>query len=372
MFTMKTKRFIATTMMVSMMAFPAMAADSNVASGSADEALAVVNEFNATVVAAYEKQDVAVDAKDFADDALVAQLDGRNDYIRASQSDYAILDNSSEFTIEKVKQVGDNVVKVLATRTIDQTLDRNVTDQFPFHSATQEGYVLKRSNEGWKIVRVVDEIYGANLVMDEFIEEFDNTVAPMSAVSANNSNQAVVDLGGIDYANLPAANFEPVEKSEPLPGEMATPSPYMYYKADACAYALKWALGRNPVYNDYSNVGGDCANFTSQCLTAGHMTNTDAWYPGSYQFINVNGQRDMLINTGRAKGFYQALPVYPRNLDTTGTVLHYTNGSTWYHAVIITADPMTTYNSIRVSGHTVDVKNGPIMPINQIRSFQVM
>ena len=34
MFTMKTKRFIATTMMVSMMAFPAMAADSNVASGS--------------------------------------------------------------------------------------------------------------------------------------------------------------------------------------------------------------------------------------------------------------------------------------------------------------------------------------------------
>ena len=37
----------------------------------------------------------------------------------------------------------------------------------------------------------------------------------------------------------------------------------------AVEYAKNWAYKRNPKYHDYSNEGGDCANFVSQCLIAG-------------------------------------------------------------------------------------------------------
>ena len=37
----------------------------------------------------------------------------------------------------------------------------------------------------------------------------------------------------------------------------------------AVRYAIRWALGRNPAYFDYSEIGGDCTNFASQCLFAG-------------------------------------------------------------------------------------------------------
>ena len=368
MFTKRTKRFIATTILASMMAFPVMATESDASTTATDEAVAVVNEFNVSVVAAYEKHDVEVDTNDFINADLAAQLEGRNDYIRSAQSAYTILDKSSDFTIDRVKVVNDNVIKVLATRTLDQTLSNKKTGNIPFHSSTQEGYVLTKSADGWQIARVVDEIYGANLAIDKFIEEFDNTAAPLAVNAINNDeNQAVQDLGGVDYTNLSAKNYEAVEKSDAVMDDAG--DYYAYSKAKARDYALKWALGRNPAYSSYPDA--DCANFTSQCFVAGGLPHTNGWYPDSFEFVNVECQRDMLVNNNRAIKYYKELPVYPNNLDTTGTVVHYFNGSVYYHAVIITSDPMTSYNNIRISGHTVDTLNGPILPIDQIRSFQV-
>ena len=42
-----------------------------------------------------------------------------------------------------------------------------------------------------------------------------------------------------------------------------------YSPSKAVAYAKKWAYGRNPNYKDYDPLGGDCANFVSQCIMAG-------------------------------------------------------------------------------------------------------
>ena len=42
-----------------------------------------------------------------------------------------------------------------------------------------------------------------------------------------------------------------------------------YDRRAAVAYAHRWALGRNPAYYDYEEVGGDCTSFASQCLYAG-------------------------------------------------------------------------------------------------------
>lgn len=42
-----------------------------------------------------------------------------------------------------------------------------------------------------------------------------------------------------------------------------------YDRYAAVAYARKWAYSRNPAYFDFSNIGGDCTSFASQCLYAG-------------------------------------------------------------------------------------------------------
>jgi len=41
-----------------------------------------------------------------------------------------------------------------------------------------------------------------------------------------------------------------------------------YDRPAAIDYAHTWALGRNPEYGDFSEIGGDCSNFISQCLVA--------------------------------------------------------------------------------------------------------
>jgi hypothetical protein len=55
-----------------------------------------------------------------------------------------------------------------------------------------------------------------------------------------------------------------------------------YDRAQALAYARRWALSRNPLYFDYAGIGGNCTNFVSQSLYAGsctmNYTPTFGWY----------------------------------------------------------------------------------------------
>lgn len=62
-----------------------------------------------------------------------------------------------------------------------------------------------------------------------------------------------------------------------------------YDRAAAVAYAHKWAYRRNPLYYDFSDLGGNCTNFASQCLYAGsrvmNFTPTFGWY-----YISLNSR----------------------------------------------------------------------------------
>ena len=55
-----------------------------------------------------------------------------------------------------------------------------------------------------------------------------------------------------------------------------------YNRRAAVAYAHKWAYTRNPAFYDFSEIGGDCTNFASQCLYAGtgimNFTPEFGWY----------------------------------------------------------------------------------------------
>ena len=57
---------------------------------------------------------------------------------------------------------------------------------------------------------------------------------------------------------------------------------FPYNRRAAVAYAHKWAYTRNPAFYDFSEIGGDCTNFASQCLYAGtgimNFTPEFGWY----------------------------------------------------------------------------------------------
>ena len=55
-----------------------------------------------------------------------------------------------------------------------------------------------------------------------------------------------------------------------------------YNRRHAVTYARRWANGRNPLFADYTGLGGDCTNFISQCVLAGgcemNFTPVYGWY----------------------------------------------------------------------------------------------
>lgn len=60
-----------------------------------------------------------------------------------------------------------------------------------------------------------------------------------------------------------------------------------YNRIAALAYALRWARSRNPRFYDFSDLGGDCTNFASQCVYAGtgvmNFSPANGWY-----YVNLN------------------------------------------------------------------------------------
>jgi len=61
----------------------------------------------------------------------------------------------------------------------------------------------------------------------------------------------------------------------------------LYNRGAAVEYAHRWAFERNPQFGNFAGMGGNCANFASQCIYAGVMvmnfTPVFGWY---YRSLN--------------------------------------------------------------------------------------
>ena len=66
---------------------------------------------------------------------------------------------------------------------------------------------------------------------------------------------------------------------------------FSYSAKKAVAYANKYCDKRNKEYHDYSNEGGDCANFVSQCLIAGGQKLDGCTVDKYGSVINVGNQK---------------------------------------------------------------------------------
>lgn len=137
-----------------------------------------------------------------------------------------------------------------------------------------------------------------------------------------------------------------------------------YDREKAVSYALKWAYGRNPAYYDFSNLGGDCTNFVSQCLYAGsgvmNFTPDTGWY-----YINVSDRAPAWTGVEFLYTFLtnnKTKAVFAEETDisniSTGDVIQLGTPKRFYHTLIISEiDSTPSYSTIKVCAHTFNAKN---------------
>lgn len=73
-----------------------------------------------------------------------------------------------------------------------------------------------------------------------------------------------------------------------------------YNATNAVAYAHKYATYPNTQYRNFDSNGGDCTNFTSQCVLAGGIPASSSWYAYSNSWIKVIDFFAYMTNNGYA------------------------------------------------------------------------
>ena len=144
-----------------------------------------------------------------------------------------------------------------------------------------------------------------------------------------------------------------------------------YFRERAVQYARRWALGRNPLFFDFSENGGDCTSFVSQCILAGcctqNYTEDFGWYYISederapawsgveffYDFITGGGDfPPRMTRTGPT-----GMEVSASRAQIGDAVQLYDSEDNFYHTLIISEKKV---GEIYVCAHTNDYLDRPL------------
>lgn len=141
-----------------------------------------------------------------------------------------------------------------------------------------------------------------------------------------------------------------------------------YDRVSAINYARRWAFLRNPDFTDFSDLGGDCTNFVSQCVYAGsgimNYTPITGWYYiSSYDrapawtgveffydfFVNNTGVGPFATETDKI----QLLP---------GDVIQFSSvyGTRFDHTLLVSGIIPSKEPIILISAHTNDAYMRPL------------
>ena len=148
--------------------------------------------------------------------------------------------------------------------------------------------------------------------------------------------------------------------------------PIPYNRMRAVDYAKKWALSRNPLFFDFTEIGGNCTNFVSQCIFAGapvmNYTKTFGWYyidqnnrapawSGVDELYNfLTGAPDFIANNG-GYGPYATDARTAARIDLGDVIQLAREDGSFYHSLIITG---FTDNDILVSAQSNDALDKPL------------
>lgn len=128
----------------------------------------------------------------------------------------------------------------------------------------------------------------------------------------------------------------------------------LYYKAydraRAYEYAKKWAFDRNPLYFDYTGIGGNCTNFVSQALYAGscvmNFTPVYGWYflsdrRRTASWTGVEFFYDFIVSNEGAGPFGREVP--SEALEVGDVIQLGREESGYYHTLLVTGFSENTY-----------------------------
>ena len=144
-----------------------------------------------------------------------------------------------------------------------------------------------------------------------------------------------------------------------------------YDNVRAVEYARRWALDRNPLFIDFTGLGGNCTNFVSQAVLAGscvmNPTPDFGWYYFSAEdrapawsgvefFFDFMTGAPMFREVNGGVGPYAS--VVSRSRAVPGDVVQYADSAgDWYHTVMITA---VEGSEIFVSAQSDDALDRPL------------
>ena len=141
-----------------------------------------------------------------------------------------------------------------------------------------------------------------------------------------------------------------------------------YNREKAADYALKWAYGRNKQYIDFSNLGGDCTSFVSQCLYAGsgvmNYTPIYGWYyissfDRSPSWSGVNYLYDFLVKNTDYGPF--GSEVFADKLQKGDIIQLYSLiEKNFYHSLFVVSAASPDPHDILVCAHTDNSRNRPL------------
>jgi hypothetical protein len=144
-----------------------------------------------------------------------------------------------------------------------------------------------------------------------------------------------------------------------------------YNRERAVKYAKRWALERNPLFIDFTGIGGNCTNFVSQAILAGSCTmnytpdfgwyyanendRAPAWSGVEFFYDFMTGAPTFLEKNGGVGPFAMEVP---RARVELGDVAQYANSQgDWYHTVMITG---FDGDEILVSAQSNDALDRPL------------
>lgn len=156
-----------------------------------------------------------------------------------------------------------------------------------------------------------------------------------------------------------------------------------YDRNAAVRYAHRWAYSRNPAFYDFSELGGDCTNFVSQCIYAGsgvmNFTPTFGWY-----YINANEKAPAWTGVPYLNNFLlrDALSVGPKaeqvgleGLEPGDVIQLSFQGIAYQHtALVVSITDLPSPDTILVAAHSVDVDYRPLSTYDyqQIRCLHII
>ena len=135
----------------------------------------------------------------------------------------------------------------------------------------------------------------------------------------------------------------------------------------AVAYAKKWSLFRNPLYLDFSQLGGDCTNFISQCIYAGsnimNYTPLTGWYyrtpdDRAAAWTSVTFLHKFLTTHKGDGPFGKIINLSDIQL---GDIIQLEKDGSFYHSLLVTSTITNpTPDTLLVSAHSFDSINRPL------------